>query len=188
MLKQKIVPGLILLIFTALSLQSCAGWDPSENTNQQGLHYSADTISSVTISKFLEVDPAIQSFVDNAYAMAVLPKIAKAGFTVGGAYGKGRLYVNQILAGTASLKQLSYGLTFGWQKYRQLVFFKDKQALDKAMISPAEFSGQLSYALASLGAAGTTDYRKGIAVFILPISGAMAEVSIAGQQLDLELY
>ena len=41
---------------------------------------------------FKEKAPSIQSFFDNSYGYAVLPKVFKGGFWIGGAYGKGEVY------------------------------------------------------------------------------------------------
>src|ERR1700730_3839300 len=70
-------------------------------------------------------------FFDTAYGYAVFPTVGEGGLIVGGALGKGRVYVHGKLVGNATLKQLSAGFQAGGKAYSEIIFFEDKRALDE---------------------------------------------------------
>jgi hypothetical protein len=53
---------------------------------------------SITINVFKE-SPAVVKFFENSYGYAVFPPIEKAGFVIGGSYGKGQVYRNGKVTG-----------------------------------------------------------------------------------------
>lgn len=141
------------------------------------------------------------SFFDNSYGYAIFPTIGKAGFVVGGAYGKGRVYVGGNVVGDTTMTQLSLGFQLGGQAYSEVIFFQDKRAFDEfrgnfefgaqatAVAITAGVSAGTSTAGASAGASGgqnnaTTvgSYYKGMAVFIVAKGGLMYEASVSGQK------
>jgi lipid-binding SYLF domain-containing protein len=174
------------ILFTAAGFTACASWDPQEGTASKGQSPSADIAIQDAINKFVEKDPSIKAFADKAYGYAIFPKISKAAAFLGGAHGHGKVYEKKKLIGIVSLTQATIGFQGGWQSYMQVIFFKDKRRLDAFTFGKMQFSGQISAVLASLGAAGTTDYENGVAVFVLPRGGGMAELSVGGQKFDFE--
>src|ERR1700675_2520451 len=66
------------------------------------------------------------TFFSKAYGYAVLPTVGGAGFVVGAAHGKGRVYAHGILAGDTTVNLLSAGLQVGAKAYSEIVFFEDK--------------------------------------------------------------
>jgi lipid-binding SYLF domain-containing protein len=143
-------------------------------------------------------------FFHRCYAFAVFPTVGAAGFVVGGALGKGRVYVHDQLVGDTTMGQVSVGFQIGGKAYSQIVFFEDKRALDEFESGTFEFAAGASAvaatagASASAGTAGTTAgasgtvnnattvgaYQKGMAVFTVAIGGLMYEASIAGQHFS----
>jgi lipid-binding SYLF domain-containing protein len=141
-------------------------------------------------------------FFRNSYAYAVFPNIGEAGFVVGGAFGKGHVYVNGQLAGDTTMKQLSVGFQAGGQDYSQIIFFQDKRALDQFESGSFEFSaGAKAVAITAAanasagtngvtsGASGgkrdaTTDgvYNDGVAVFTIAKGGLLYAAALAGQK------
>jgi lipid-binding SYLF domain-containing protein len=141
-------------------------------------------------------------FFKNSYAYAVFPNIGEAGFVVGGAFGKGHVYVNGQLAGDTTMKQLSVGLQAGGQDFSQIIFFQDKRALDQFESGSFEFSaGAKAVAITAAanasagtngvtsGASGgkrdaTTDgvYNAGLAVFTIAKGGLLYAATLAGQK------
>src|SRR6185312_306190 len=53
------------------------------------------------------------SFFHKSYGYAVFPTVGEAGFGVGGAYGKGRVYLHGKLVGDTTMSQLSVGFQAG---------------------------------------------------------------------------
>src|ERR1700736_294357 len=62
-------------------------------------------------------------FFNNCYAYAVFPTIGAGGLVVGGARGRGQVYVHDRLVGDAVMTQLSFGLQAGGQSERRNIFF-----------------------------------------------------------------
>src|ERR1700723_1727033 len=69
-------------------------------------------------------------FFNNCYAYAVFPTIGAGGLIVGGARGKGHVYVHDRLVGDATMTQLSLGFPHGGQAYTEIIFFQDGRDLD----------------------------------------------------------
>ncbi len=148
----------------------------------------------------------LQFYFSSAYGYAVFPSVGKGGIGIGGAYGKGQVYVGDKVTGTTSMKQLSIGLQLGGQAYRQIIFFKDKKAYDTFTSGSFEFGAEASAIAitASAGAkSGTTgssagagvgtgttqsggSYVHGMTVFVDGIGGLMYEASISGQQFSFK--
>jgi lipid-binding SYLF domain-containing protein len=83
-------------------------------------------------------------FFKNCYAYAVFPTIGAGGLVVGGARGKGHVYVHDRLVGDAIMTQLSIGFQAGGQAYSEIVFFQDKRDLDEFESGKFEFTAGAS--------------------------------------------
>ena len=142
-------------------------------------------------------------FFGRSYAYAVFPTIGEAGFVVGGAHGKGRLYVQKKLVGDITMSQLSAGFQAGGKAYSQIIFFEDKRAVDEFESGSYEFDAGVSAVAVTAGvsaSAGTTGatsgasggkkdaatlsagYQKGVAVFTIAKGGLMYTATVAGQK------
>lgn len=142
------------------------------------------------------------AFFQNSYAYAVFPDIGEAGLLVGGAFGRGQVYVQGQLVGDTTMKQLSVGFQAGGKAYSQIIFFQDKRALDQFESGSFEFSAGASAiavtagANASVGTNGVTSgasagkkdastdgiYNAGMAVFSIAKGGLMYAATLAGQK------
>ena len=83
-------------------------------------------------------------FFKDCYAYAVFPTIGAGGFIVGGARGKGHVYVHDRLVGDATMTQLSIGLQAGGQAYSEIIFFQNKRDLDEFESGKLEFDATAS--------------------------------------------
>jgi len=144
------------------------------------------------------------TFFDRSYGFAIFPTIGKAGLGVGGAHGKGRVYVGGQHVGDTALTQLSIGFQAGAQAYSQIIFFEDRRAFDEFSSGSFEFGAEASAvaitaavsAGASTAGAGASasggkhdaatvgSYQKGMAVFTVAKGGLMYEASIGGQKFS----
>jgi lipid-binding SYLF domain-containing protein len=148
---------------------------------------------------------ASAGYFSRSYAYAVFPTIGEGGFILGGAHGKGRVYVNGVLSGDAAMTQLSAGFQAGGKAYSQIIFFEDKRALDEFESGSFEFAAGASAVAVTAGAnasAGTTGaesgasggekdattnslgYQKGMLVFSIAKGGLMYAATIAGQKFS----
>jgi lipid-binding SYLF domain-containing protein len=130
-----------------------------------------------------KVDPDMEAFVQKRYGFAFFPEITKGGAGIGGAYGRGVVYEQGKHVGYADVTQGSIGLQIGGQTYSELIVFQDKYAFDRFKRNAVDFGANASAIMATSGAATNAPFVDGIAVFVRPIAGAMAEASISGQRI-----
>lgn len=135
-----------------------------------------------TIQTFEAKDPSIKKRFKNAHGYAVFPDIGKAGLIIGGGGGDAQVFERGKMIGTAEVSQLNVGATAGVQHYSEVIFFKDKAALDRFRANKLEFDANASAVIAKSGASDSADYREGVLVFTHPTSGVMLEASIGGQK------
>jgi lipid-binding SYLF domain-containing protein len=140
-------------------------------------------------------------FFDNCYAYAVFPTVGAGGLIVGGARGKGHVYVHDRLVGDALMTQLSIGFQAGGQAYSEIIFFQDKRELDEFESGKFEFAAGASAVAITAGASASvgtdrlssqasgaaTDattngsYQTGMAVFTIAKGGLMYAADISGE-------
>jgi len=165
----------------------------------------ADTYSNAV--DVFKKSPAVQPFFENAYGYALFPTIGKAGFVVGGAYGKGKVYLGDQVTGISSIIKLSIGWQASGQAFSEIVFFKDKRAYDEFTSGEFAFGAQASAvaitagvqaqggtkgvsasatAGPATGAQAETGYNKGMAVFVHAKGGLMYEAAIGGQKFNFK--
>jgi lipid-binding SYLF domain-containing protein len=130
-----------------------------------------------------KIDPQFEAFAKKGYGYAFFPEITKGGLLVGGAQGRGVVYEKGQQIGYADLTQMSAGFQAGLQDYSELIVFENQAAMEKFKRNEIDFSANASAVIADKGAAANTQFVDGVAVFVRPIRGAMAEASIGGQQI-----
>jgi lipid-binding SYLF domain-containing protein len=138
--------------------------------------------SRATLDRFVDQDPGLKNWIDHAYGYVVFPEIAKAGVGVGGGFGRGMVFEQGRPIGRATVSQATIGAQLGAQSYSQVIFFEDDAALRTFKRENLEFSAQATAVAASAGAAATTSYERGVAVFIQTRGGLMAEATVGGQR------
>ena len=157
-----------------------------------------------TIRMFKEADASARFF-DSAYGYAVFPSVGKGGLGVGGAYGKGRVYVKGEYVGDATLTQVSIGFQLGGQAFSEIIFFQDERAFKEFTSGSFEFGAGAGVVVITAAAeaqattAGSSatlsggknnantmgnKYNKGMATFIIPKGGLMYEASVSGQKFE----
>jgi lipid-binding SYLF domain-containing protein len=139
-------------------------------------------------SAFVKTDPSMSSLFMDSYGYAIFPNVGKGGAVVGGAGGGGILYEKGKAVGAAKMLQVDVGAQVGGQAYREVIFFKDKDAFDRFKEDKVEFSGQASAVAAKSGASANVKYREGVAVYTEEISGLMLEAAIGGQKFDYHSF
>ncbi len=145
-------------------------------SKEQSLQQKSDG----AIAEFKRTDPGLSKFFENAAGYAVLPDIGKGAVGIGGSYGEGVVYAGGKAIGTTTMTQASIGLQIGGEAFSEIIFFKDKAALESFKRGNFEMSAQASAVAAKAGVAATSDYNKGVAVFQHKQGGLMASLSVAG--------
>jgi lipid-binding SYLF domain-containing protein len=179
-MRKKLIGSLIVTLLTCLlSTPAFTGWDPTREKREEAA-------AQETILRFKKADSTLQAFFDNAYGYAVFPSIGKGGFIVGGGSGRARVYEKGNLIGYARMTQVTVGAQIGGQSYSEIIFFKDKRALENFKDGNLKFAAQASAIIVTEGASKDRAYDSGVAVFTMPKAGAMAEASIGGQTFSFK--
>jgi lipid-binding SYLF domain-containing protein len=138
-----------------------------------------------TITLMQSRDPNLKRwFDDGSYGYAVFPGVGKAAIGIGGAYGEGEVFEQGNMIGTATLTQGTIGLQLGGQSYSEVVFFKNKFALDTFKANTLELSAQTSAVAVKAGGSADAGYESGVAIFTMAKGGLMFEASVGGQKFD----
>lgn len=137
---------------------------------------------------FIRTDGMMKSLFDNAYAYVIFPNVGKGAIGVGGAAGNGIVYQNGKAIGHAKMKQVSVGFQFGGQAYREVIFFENKENLDRFKENKFEFAAQASAVAATAGASANVKYADGVMIFTQQKGGLMYEASIGGQKFDYKAF
>jgi hypothetical protein len=132
--------------------------------------------------RFEERDPTLRRFFDHAYAMAVFPVVAKGAAGIGAAHGHGVVFKDGRAIATTELTQGTIGVQLGGQTYSQIVFFENEASFGVFKAGRLKFQAQASAVATESGAAASSDFAEGVAVFVMPRAGLMFEAAIGGQQ------
>lgn len=138
--------------------------------------------------EFMKSDKLLKSLFDDAYGYVIFPNVGKAAAGIGGAAGNGILFEKGKMVGSAKMKQLSVGLQMGGQVYSEVIFFENKESLDKFKEGNFEFSGQASAVAITEGVSTNLKYREGVMVFTKEKGGLMYEASLGGQKFEYTAY
>ena len=131
---------------------------------------------------FIKTDASMAKLFNDSYGYVIFPKIGKGAIIIGGSGGNGVVYEKGKTIGTAKMAQVSVGAQVGGESYREVIFFENKEALDRFRDNKVEFSGQVSAVAAKSGASLNAKYADGVAVFTQDLSGLMAEAAVGGQK------
>lgn len=166
---------------------------------------AADNRYPDTIALFKNAGRSAQFF-DRSFAYAVFPTVGEGAFVIGGAEGKGRVYVRGKWTGDVKMAQVSVGMQAGGKAFSQIIFFKDQRALDEFESGSFEFGADASAVAitASADASAGTDgmssgasggmkdavtrgeFYKGMAIFTIAKGGLMVQASVAGQKFSFK--
>lgn len=156
-------------------------------------------------TKKMFVDAGISNMFNSAYGYALFPTIGKAGFLVGGAYGKGRVYEQGKHIGDTTMTQATIGFQLGGSGFSQVIFFQDKRALTEFTNGSFEFGAeaQATVITAAAGASANTSgssatasggksnattagggYNKGMSTYTITKGGLMYEATVGGQKFS----
>lgn len=163
----------VLIIFSTAAMAQVGAWNPK-----------AEEKAANTITTFKEKNEKMNAYFEESYGYVVFPSIGKGGIVVGGAHGRGVVYEQNQSIGTAKMTQITVGFQWGGQAFSEVIFFKNKAAMDSFKNSNLEFSGQASAVAVTLGASVDIAYENGVAVYTLTKGGLMYEASLGGQKFN----
>jgi lipid-binding SYLF domain-containing protein len=178
-----------LLVAVALSLAATVG-------------HAEDDPYQQALTTFKQ-SPQSARFFERSYGYAIFPEVGKAGLIVGGEHGKGEVYEQGKLVGTASLTQISVGAQAGAKEYAEIIFFETKLDFDRFRAGEFQLEGTAEATAITLNASASTGsdsntaaasttrnnaatagaFNKGLAIFTIVRGGLMAGVSVGGQKI-----
>jgi len=140
-----------------------------------------------TLTKFREKITGGAEFLKKARAVLVFPDVVKAGFVIGGEYGKGALRHHGDTLGYYNIASASFGLQIGAQSYAIVMVFLTEEALAKFRNSKGWEAGvDGSVALAEWGTGkdiNSQNFSDPIVGFVLDNKGLMAGISLEGSKI-----
>lgn len=136
------------------------------------------------LAAFKRANPELESTLANAAGYAVFPNVGKGAWILGGGAGNGVVYQNGQVAGYAELRQIDIGFQFGGKAFRELIVFRTQEALDRFKQGNFEFGGSASAVVWDEGRGKALTFENGVGVAIMPKAGAMAGISVGGQEFD----
>ncbi len=142
--------------------------------------------SAGALSHFKGQDAGLDSLLSTAYGYAIFPSVGKGGLGVGGSYGRGEVYEQGRFIGYADITQVTIGLQIGGQEFAELIVFQDAKAMERFKYGKVKFSANASAVAIKSGAAASAKYSDGVAIFVDPKGGLMAEASIGGQEFSFK--
>lgn len=174
-----------LTIVAALGLGSgligCNTAPPTETAKQTLSDRSESALKSME-----RTSPEIRRMVTKGYGYAVFPEVGKGGALVGGAFGRGEVFQEGKFVGYAKIEQATVGAQVGGQTYDLLMVFQNPETMMKFKNNEWTAAANASAVILKEGAAAATDFKDGVAIYVRPIGGAMAEASIGGQKFTFE--
>ena len=168
-----------VFIFSALLIAHAA---LAQSSKDQKIMIDCDSAKA----EFLRTDPLLKNVFDAAFGYVILPNIGKGAVGVGGASGNGMVYEKGKIIGTAKMSQVTIGFQVGGQAYRELIFFQNKEALDRFKQNKLEFSAQASAVAVTKGASANAKYTNGIMIYTQQKGGLMYEASLGGQKFKYD--
>ena len=102
--------GLVAML-VAWQSGSLAAWDPAKVEGR-------DEATRQALQDFMNSDPSLKRYFDEAYAYAVFPKVGSGAFIVGGTHGKGEVFEQGKVVGEARITAVSVGLSIGGKNGR----------------------------------------------------------------------
>lgn len=134
--------------------------------------------------EFIMMNKALESQFDNATAYVIFPNVGKGALIVGAASGNGAVYKDGKLVGMASMKQLDVGAQIGGEAYSEVIFFNSDEAFEKLKNNELELTSQVAAVAVEEGKSLNAIFTEGMAVYVKPKAGLMAEVSVGGQKFE----
>ena len=170
-----------LFLFSALGIWNCTS---AQSTKDRVIIEDVDSARA----EFIRTDLLMKSLFDSAYGYVIFPNIGKGAIGVGGASGNGIVYEKGTMIGKASMKQVTIGFQFGGQAYREVIFFENKETLDRFREDKIEFSAEASAVAATVGASANVKYTNGVMIFTQLKGGLMYEASVGGQKFSYTAF
>jgi len=172
-------------LFTAISVQAAAE-DPTDR-----IEAATEVLEKTVVMPEQEIPPAL---LKNAQGIAVIPGVIKAGFVVGGSYGKGVLNVRDSNGRWSQpiflkLAAGSLGWQIGAQSTDVVLVFKTRRSVEGLINGTFTLGADAAVAAGPVGRRGEAATDVDLKAEIVSYSrsrGLFAGVSLEGAKLDVD--
>lgn len=168
----------VLAIIGTLLMGGCS---TAPKTEGDAAKLAADSDS--TLAGYKAKDSTLQGLLDKSVGYAVFPDIGKAGWFIGGSYGRGQVYEGGKMIGYADISEVSAGFQWGAQDFSEMLIFLKQSDLDDFKKGDFSVGANVSAVALTAGAAGKTDPSKGVIALVDTKGGLMAEAAVGGQRM-----
>ena len=162
-----------------------SGWKPLQEENEKKEKANEESTNKLNELKKISI---LKPYFNQAKGYAVFPDVVKVGFGLGVTRGEGEVFEEGNVIGSTTLTQISLGIQLGGQSYSQIIFFRDKDSLNRFIQQNFEFDASASAVIVDAGANSSLDYSDGVAVYTFLKGGLMYEASIGGQKFNFSKY
>lgn len=180
---QTIRGGFLATALALAALASSGAFDPARAASAEEIDHD----SHRALDQLYDTNSAAAAIGKQARAVLIFPKIVKAGFVLGGAYGEGELIRHDHVAGYYSTGTASWGLQAGAQAYGYALFLMTKKAEDYVHHTKGwEIGVGPTVVVVDAGVArnlSTSTLKDDAYAFIFDQKGLMAGVSIEGSKV-----
>jgi lipid-binding SYLF domain-containing protein len=176
--------GSLLAIIALVSLVTSGGCSTAPKSEGDATKLAANAKAS--LEGYKAKDPSLQALLDKSVGYAIFPDIGKAGWIVGGSYGRGEVFEAGNKIGYADIKEVSAGFQWGAQNFSELLLFMKQDELDKFKKGEFSVGANVSAVALTAGAAGKTDPNKGVIALVDTKGGLMAEAAVGGQRMKFQ--
>jgi lipid-binding SYLF domain-containing protein len=140
----------------------------------------ADATQNFLYSRY----PGTLSLNDKAAGVLIMPLVTKAGFGIGGSYGRGALRINNATVDYYSATQATFGFQIGAAQYAHVLFFMTQEALSDFRRSAGWSAGaDAEYAINDRGgnlSAETITGTKSVVALVFGQSGLIVGATLEG--------
>lgn len=90
------------------------------------------------------------------------------------------------MAAAVTLNQVTFGFQAGAHHFREVIFFRDADALDDFKRGNLEFDAEASAAAGKAGISEVLEFDKDVLVFVMTRGGLFFDASLGGQKFSYE--
>ena len=177
---------IVAMLIPILLLASCQAMPDTRAERAELVDNAQGELKTMTAR-----DPELAPLLQRCAGYAVYPEVGKGGLLFGGAFGRGAVYEragdlasvkDDKFLGYATVTQASVGGVIGGQLYAMLLIFEQPYDLEKFTEGDdLRFGAGASAIAITEGASAQTKFHDGVAVFVMPRGGLMADASLSGQ-------
>jgi len=167
---------LLILVFAVVNIPF--GINAQDNKEKEKLLSESTKVKT----GFIKTDPSMDGLFASSFGYVIFPKNGKGGLIIGGSGGNGVVYEKEKSIGMAKMAQVTVGAQVGGASYSEIIFFENKEALDRFKENKVELSSQITAVALKSGASKNAKYSDGVTVFTQNLTGLMAEATVGGQK------